>query len=120
MASTSASTSSSESEGIDLFISALATMAEENASQIPRPIVRKIQINRDREAGHDLLMRHYFGNEPLYNETLFKRRFRMQRPLFERIIDMLLQYSRCQQNLTSKAGVDLQQRQELIFNKSMN
>ncbi|KAL8222801.1 hypothetical protein R6Q57_020200 [Mikania cordata] len=79
MASSSASSSSSDSEGIDLFISSLSTIAEENASQIPRPIIRRIQINRDREARHDLLMRHYFGNEPLYNETLFKRRFRMQR-----------------------------------------
>ncbi|KAD7117580.1 hypothetical protein E3N88_04848 [Mikania micrantha] len=81
--------SSSDSEGTDLFIAALSTMAQENASQIPRPIIRRIQINRDREAGHDLLMRHYFGPEPLYNEKLFKRRFRMQRPLFERIVNDL-------------------------------
>ncbi|KAL8200464.1 hypothetical protein R6Q57_011803 [Mikania cordata] len=81
MASSSSSSSSSYSEGIDLFISSLSTMAQENATQISRPIIRIIQINRDREARHDLLMRHYFGNEPLYNETLFKRRFRMQRPL---------------------------------------
>ncbi|KAL8192618.1 hypothetical protein R6Q57_027803 [Mikania cordata] len=81
MTSSSSSSSSLDNEGIDLFTSSLSTMAQENASQIHRPIIRRIQINRDREAGHDLLMRHYFGNEPLYNETLFKRRFRMQRPL---------------------------------------
>ncbi|KAD4180211.1 hypothetical protein E3N88_28802 [Mikania micrantha] len=75
--------------GMDVFIWLLSAMAQENASQIPRPIIRRIQINRDRETGHDLLMRHYFGNEPLYNETLFKRRFRMQRPLFERIVNDL-------------------------------
>ncbi|KAD3641905.1 hypothetical protein E3N88_31129 [Mikania micrantha] len=86
MSSSSTVFSSSDSEGTDLFIAALSTMAQENASQIPRPIIRRIQINRDREAGHDLLMRHYFGPEPLYNEKLFKRRFRMQRPLFERIV----------------------------------
>ncbi|KAD3337321.1 hypothetical protein E3N88_32841 [Mikania micrantha] len=78
----SSSSSSSDSEGIDLFISSLSTMAQENASQIPRPIIRRIQINRDREAGHDLLMRHYFGNEPLYNGTLFKRHVRQH---FQRI-----------------------------------
>ncbi|KAL8205432.1 hypothetical protein R6Q57_008983 [Mikania cordata] len=46
----SSSSSSSDSEDIDLFISSLSTMAPENASQIPRPIIRRIQINRDREA----------------------------------------------------------------------
>ena len=86
---TSESSSSSDSEGMEVFISLLSTMAQENASQIPRPIIRRIQINRDREAGHDLLMRHCFGSEQLYNEKAFKRRFRMQRPLSERIINDL-------------------------------
>ncbi|KAD3337034.1 hypothetical protein E3N88_32554 [Mikania micrantha] len=89
MSSSSTVFSSSDSEGIDLFISSLSMLAQENASQIPRPIIRRTQINRDKEGGHDLLMRHYFGNEPLYNETLFKRRFWMQRPLFEHIVNDL-------------------------------
>ncbi|KAD3641202.1 hypothetical protein E3N88_30426 [Mikania micrantha] len=85
----SSSSSSSDSEGMEVFISLLSAMAQKNASQIPRPIIRRLQINRDREAGHDLLMGHYFGSEPLYNEKAFKRRFRMQRPLFECIVNDL-------------------------------
>ena len=85
----SSSSTSSDGEGAALFIQALMTIAHESGSQIPRPIVRRIQINRDREAGHDLLMSHYFGNNPLYNEKAFKRRFQMHRPLFERIVNDL-------------------------------
>ncbi|KAL8193774.1 hypothetical protein R6Q57_026466 [Mikania cordata] len=47
----SSSSSSSDSEGVEVFISLLSAMAQQNASQIPRPIIRRLQINRDREPG---------------------------------------------------------------------
>ncbi|KAL8215767.1 hypothetical protein R6Q57_022604 [Mikania cordata] len=74
---------------MDVFIPLLSAMAQQNASQIPRPFIRRLQINRDREAELDLLIRHYFGSEPLYNEKTFKRHFWMQRPLFECIVNDL-------------------------------
>ncbi|XP_072087054.1 uncharacterized protein [Arachis hypogaea] len=46
-------------------------------------------INRDREAGHDRLFQDYFVDEPVYNANIFRRRFRMRRHVFLRIVDAL-------------------------------
>ncbi|KAJ9543663.1 hypothetical protein OSB04_023370 [Centaurea solstitialis] len=42
-----------------------------------------------REEGHDKLIADYFSNNPVYNEEDFKRRFRMTRRLFLRIVNDL-------------------------------
>ena len=42
-------------------------------------------INRNREEGHARLYRDYFSDNPIYPETLFRRRFRTRRLLFLRI-----------------------------------
>jgi hypothetical protein len=42
---------------------------------------------RDFEGSYQRLMEHYFGARPLYDEQLFRRRFRMGQPLFLRIAE---------------------------------
>ena len=46
-----------------------------------------IAINRGREGGHVRLWNDYFSVNPTYGENLFRRRFRMHRDLFLRIVD---------------------------------
>ncbi|KAJ0896922.1 putative harbinger transposase-derived protein [Helianthus annuus] len=53
--------------------------ADEGSSQ---PLTRRAKYNRDQEAGHDKLVADYFADEPVYPAEIFRRRFRMSRPLF--------------------------------------
>ena len=46
-------------------------------------------IYRDREAGHQRLEKDYFSPNPVYPEQIFRRRFRMGRHVFLRIVDAL-------------------------------
>ena len=46
-------------------------------------------IFRDRESGHQRLMNDYFSPNPVYPEQIFRRRFRMGRHVFLRIVDAL-------------------------------
>ncbi|XP_057542524.1 uncharacterized protein LOC130820963 [Amaranthus tricolor] len=54
-----------------------------------RPRKRRETVPRNREAAHDNLVADYFSNQPVYNDTVFRRRFRMRKPLFLRIVDTL-------------------------------
>ena len=47
---------------------------------------------RDRVSGHSRLLNDYFAENPVYEETLFRRRFRLSRPLFLRILHTLQQH----------------------------
>ena len=56
------------------------------------------RINRqyrycDRVSGHSRLLNDYFVENPIYDETLFRRRFRLSRPLFLRILHTLQQHN---------------------------
>ncbi|KAJ9558191.1 hypothetical protein OSB04_012805 [Centaurea solstitialis] len=53
----------------------------------PRP--RGPNKDRGREDGHDKLVADYFSDNPVYNDEDFKRRFRMSRRLFVRIVSDL-------------------------------
>ncbi|KAK3198960.1 hypothetical protein Dsin_022375 [Dipteronia sinensis] len=44
-------------------------------------------INRDREGAQRNLWNDYFADNPRYNDVIFRRRFRMERPLFFRIVN---------------------------------
>uniref|UniRef100_A0A0D3CK85 Uncharacterized protein n=1 Tax=Brassica oleracea var. oleracea TaxID=109376 RepID=A0A0D3CK85_BRAOL len=44
---------------------------------------------RKRETGHLRLWNDYFSETPMYPDNLFRRRFRMNKPLFMRIVDRL-------------------------------
>lgn len=52
-------------------------------------IGRAPNLNRDAPRGHDRLMNDYFVNVPVYGEQHFRRRFRMSRRLFLRIVTKL-------------------------------
>ncbi|OEL23754.1 hypothetical protein BAE44_0015227, partial [Dichanthelium oligosanthes] len=45
-----------------------------------------IVINRDHAAGHARIMSDYFNDNPVYTDYHFRRRYRMRRPLFLRIM----------------------------------
>ncbi|XP_016205964.1 uncharacterized protein LOC107646283 [Arachis ipaensis] len=62
--------------------------SEEDIDRSSIPITRR-WINRDREAGHDRLFQDYFADDPVYNADIFRRRFRMRRHVFLRIVDAL-------------------------------
>ena len=49
-------------------------------------------INRDREAADRILFADYFADNPRYNDGMFRRRFRMSRNLFLRIVDAVKQH----------------------------
>jgi hypothetical protein len=53
----------------------------------------KRYVSRPREEAHQQLMEDYFVENPVYNSTIFRRRFRMRRPLFLRIVDALGEWS---------------------------
>ncbi|KAK4725282.1 hypothetical protein R3W88_028061 [Solanum pinnatisectum] len=47
-----------------------------------------VVINRDCEAADDNLFRDYFSATPRFNDAIFRRRYRMSRNLFLRIVDL--------------------------------
>lgn len=53
---------------------------------------RAANIDRNRLQGAQRLFEDYFSSEPVYNEALFKRRFRISRRSFFRIYDVLKTY----------------------------
>jgi len=50
-------------------------------------------IPRNREAAHDDLVAIYFSTNPIYTDEMFRRRFRMNKPLFLRIVHALSDWS---------------------------
>jgi hypothetical protein len=50
-------------------------------------------LSRPREEANQRLMDDYFTENPLYNSKIFRRRFRMRRSLFLRIVDALGEWS---------------------------
>ncbi|GAB2268750.1 hypothetical protein Dimus_038734 [Dionaea muscipula] len=80
-----------DSDDEDLILLA-AIQEEENARE--RQLVRRRGsimghrvINRGRHDGAERLYRDYFSENPTYPPHLFRRRFRMSRPLFCRIVE---------------------------------
>uniref|UniRef100_A0A0D3AM82 DDE Tnp4 domain-containing protein n=1 Tax=Brassica oleracea var. oleracea TaxID=109376 RepID=A0A0D3AM82_BRAOL len=50
---------------------------------------KRVYIERNREEGNVRLWNDYFSETPTYTQNLFRRRFRMNKPLFMRIVDRL-------------------------------
>ncbi|XP_033145153.1 uncharacterized protein LOC103868371 isoform X3 [Brassica rapa] len=50
---------------------------------------KRVYIERHREEGHNRLWNDYFSQTPTYPPNLFRRRFRMNKPLFMHIVDRL-------------------------------
>ena len=49
-------------------------------------------IDRDRAGGHQRLYNDYFAENPTYTDKFFRRRFRMRRHLFLRLVGALQQH----------------------------
>ncbi|XP_048618736.1 putative nuclease HARBI1 isoform X1 [Brassica napus] len=50
---------------------------------------KRAYIERNREEGHIRLWNDYFSETPTYPDNIFRRRFRMNKPLFMHIVDRL-------------------------------
>lgn len=50
---------------------------------------RRKYVERDRTAAHARLVNDYFTEQPVWSNEVFRRRFRMQRELFLRIVNAL-------------------------------
>jgi hypothetical protein len=57
-----------------------------SVSRRPRRSGPRRYIPRNRERAHDDLVANYFSANPIYTDEMFRRRFRMNRPLFLRIV----------------------------------
>ena len=60
-----------------------------NQEEERRKRKKRVYIERNREACHVRLWNDYFSETPTYPDNLFRRRFRMNKPLFMRIVDRL-------------------------------
>ncbi|KAJ9558767.1 hypothetical protein OSB04_013381 [Centaurea solstitialis] len=91
----SSSDESHEERIINQFCMANAIAVEatrliiENELQPPNKRPRGLNKDRGRQEGHDKLVADYFSNNPVYNDVDFKRRFRLTRRLFVRIVSDL-------------------------------
>ncbi|XP_048600215.1 uncharacterized protein LOC106375531 isoform X1 [Brassica napus] len=75
----------------EYFDKAFENLCNVNGDQEAERKTRKkrVFIERNREEGHIRLWNDYFSDTPTYPENLFRRRFRMNKPLFMRIVDRL-------------------------------
>ena len=65
----------------------------------------RITIYRNRALGHEHLMRDYFAKVPTYPPRLFRRRYRMRRSLFVKIVNDCEAASQYFKRRRSAAGV---------------
>ncbi|XP_056866663.1 uncharacterized protein LOC130512572 [Raphanus sativus] len=80
--------------------------------QINKP-KRRAYIERHREQGHEDLWNDYFSENPTYPPEMFRRRFRMTKPLFLSIVDRLsneVPYFRQRQNAHGRYGLSALQK----------
>ncbi|XP_071687209.1 uncharacterized protein [Rutidosis leptorrhynchoides] len=83
-----------DSSDDELLLGVMGSCAEEldqeagegSSQALPQPPRARIYIPRDREGAAERLHRDYFAESPTYPDSKFKRRYRMQPQLFERII----------------------------------
>ena len=77
-----------------------------------------IFVNRDREAADHRLFNDYFADNPLYNEDQFRRRYRMRRSLFLRIVDAVKdhdQYFQQRRDHAGRLGLSSNQKVTAVF-----
>ena len=69
---------------------------------------KRVFIERNREEGHKNLWNGYFSETPTYPKNLFRRRFRMNKPLFLRIVHRLsteVQYFQPSEDATGRSSL---------------
>src|ERR1044072_277268 len=75
------------------------------SSSMPK---RRTVVDRSREEGHNRLFNDYFSENPIYIDVQFRRRFRMHRHVFLRIVDALGnhdEYFQMRVDATGKMGL---------------
>ncbi|XP_010495173.1 PREDICTED: uncharacterized protein LOC104772234 [Camelina sativa] len=81
--------------------------------QPPAPIFQRVHINRNREEGHTQLWNDYFSENPTYTPAMFRRCFRMNKPLFECIVSTIengVPYFRQRRDDTGRLGLSALQK----------
>jgi hypothetical protein len=85
----------------DEFILSLI-LGLQSVEDVPPPRVvggsrpgRRGNIERDRLQMHAWMMKDYFSDNLVYGPSHFRRRFRMQRSLFETIMERVCEHDRC-------------------------
>ncbi|KAI4979066.1 hypothetical protein ZWY2020_015819 [Hordeum vulgare] len=71
----------------------LKVMLEQSVDSFHRRSGPRRFIPRNHAEGHNRLVANYFSENPLYTEQMFRRRFRMRKPLFLRIVSALGDWS---------------------------
>jgi hypothetical protein len=84
-----------EQRCLDSFPSGLSLKIKTSlsAQTLKRCFGPRKSIRRDHAAAHQRLVEDYFAEEPLYPESMFRTRFRMNKRLFNHIVDALGQWS---------------------------
>ncbi|KAG7568238.1 Harbinger transposase-derived protein [Arabidopsis thaliana x Arabidopsis arenosa] len=75
--------------------------------QARKPRKKRVHIERHREEGHIQLWNDYFAENPTFPPNLFRRRFRMNKPLFMRVVDRLsaeIQFFQQRRDATGRYG----------------
>ncbi|XP_047947605.1 uncharacterized protein LOC125193774 [Salvia hispanica] len=83
------------------------------AAAIPREIRHRRTIPRDHVGAAERLMADYFSDEPRYPAEIFRRRFRMSRPLFTHIATTLADRFECftlRRDCTGRIGLSILQK----------
>ncbi|XP_048627735.1 uncharacterized protein LOC125596726 [Brassica napus] len=86
--------SSSSSDEVDEYLEEMVDEVVDNFidsvvdGQANNP-KRRAYIERNRQRGHNQLLTDYFNENPTYPSEMFRRRFRMNKSLFLRIVDRL-------------------------------
>ncbi|XP_024006790.1 uncharacterized protein LOC112083361 [Eutrema salsugineum] len=71
------------------FDQAFENLMRQSCAPQPKPKKKRAYIDRDREEGHIRLWNDYFSEDAIYPDHIFRRRFRMNNPLFMNIVDRL-------------------------------
>ncbi|XP_045802847.1 putative nuclease HARBI1 [Trifolium pratense] len=82
----------------------LVREAQQQPNSTRRRRKRRTVIDRSREEGHNRLFNDYFSENPVYTEAQFRRRFRMRRHVFLRIVEALGNHDEYFQTRTDAVG----------------
>ncbi|CAJ2660065.1 unnamed protein product [Trifolium pratense] len=82
----------------------LFAQAQQQPNSTRRRRKRRTVIDRSREEGHNRLFNDYFSENPVYTEAQFRRRFRMRRHVFLRIVEALGNHDEYFQTRTDAVG----------------
>jgi hypothetical protein len=83
-----------------------------------RSVVGRNHIQRNRLLGHEQLMEDYFAEVPTYPPHLFRRRYRMRRSLFVRIVkacEANSNYFKQRRNAAGVMGFSAFQKKNILF-----